>query len=690
MNKQQPISSQQAQAEVMQVTTESPIPGFFLKNSQQNRKLQVIMAQINTDYGGQVNLPYSVGTLQAYAEKFTEIRENVEFCGFIFKRDSVADILDRIGSADLVAFSCYMWNWQLNIAVAKELRKKNPNIFLVFGGPHIPNNMDGFFAEHAYIDFACHEEGEATFYNILTAIIRGDSFTNITGLSFYDRESEQVYHNKRQEKFIDLDEIPSPYLTGVFDSLMTRETGFRWMALWESNRGCPYGCTFCDWGSDTLSKVRRFSMGRLQQEIAWFGEKNIAFLFGCDANFGILPRDYEIAQMLVDIKKKTGFPEKFRVSFAKKTNEKVLDIAKKLDEEGLNKGISISLQSLNSQTLNYIKRTNINSESFASLQAKFMFHGIPTFTELVLCLPGESYDSFLDGVAELLDNGQHYGINIFFCSILPNSDIARPAYQKEHGIKSVKIPIFLAHRSRTSEVGFPVENDLIVYQTNSMPVADWKRVYIFSWTVQCFHVLGMLQYTSIILNSHLGISYRDFYETLTLFARNNPDSLLGEELKIIDTILDNILAGRGFDQFIDGFTDANWPTEEASFLRLSRNIETFYEEASSFLALLIDRSGISLVEENLLEDLILFQKSILKRYDRVDNLVIEVGFNFLEYVQGTLFSNPVPFQSGRFRYRVLTGSQWGQDPVKFSREVVWYGRKGGKFYFPVEQLQVDE
>ena len=69
-----------------------------------------------------------------------------------------------------------------------------------------------------------------------------------------------------------------------------------WIGLWETNRGCPFQCTFCDWGSATASKVSRFEMDRLEREIKWMAEKKIKYIFVCDANFGIQKRDIEIAK----------------------------------------------------------------------------------------------------------------------------------------------------------------------------------------------------------------------------------------------------------------------------------------------------------------------------------------------------------------------------------------------------------
>ena len=63
---------------------------------------------------------------------------------------------------------------------------------------------------------------------------------------------------RRPQTFRDLDEIPSPFLEGAFDSIMAANPQESWIGLWETNRGCPFRCTFCDWGSATAAKVTKF------------------------------------------------------------------------------------------------------------------------------------------------------------------------------------------------------------------------------------------------------------------------------------------------------------------------------------------------------------------------------------------------------------------------------------------------
>ena len=85
----------------------------------------------------------------------------------------------------------------------------------------------------------------------------------------------------------------------------------------ETNRGCPFQCTFCDWGSATAAKVTKFEQERLDAELQWMADRKIQYVFVCDANFGIQKRDVEIAESVAKIKQKTGYPHGFSVQIPK-------------------------------------------------------------------------------------------------------------------------------------------------------------------------------------------------------------------------------------------------------------------------------------------------------------------------------------------------------------------------------------
>ncbi|MEE8109447.1 MAG: radical SAM protein, partial [bacterium] len=619
--------------------------------SSRRPKLTVQMFQLNSVYGNKVYLPYSAGMLKSYASQFEEIQDAYAFAPFLLRREPVDVVVGRIGSPDVLALSGYVWNWRLSMAVAEAVRKRREKCLILVGGPHVPNLLGDFFTKYPFIDIVCHGEGEQTFHEILKRYASDESLCGIPGSSFHDRRTGEVFQNPRRERIRDLDMIPSPYLNGTFDHLLEgRGADMEWMAMWETNRGCPYSCTFCDWGSATASKVRAFGMDRLIREIDWFGRNRIRWVFGCDANFGILKRDEELADALVRVKERTGHPEVFRVCYAKNSDAKVYKIATILNAADMDKGISLSMQSLNRETLKRIKRGNIKLETFHKLQAQYLEADIPTFTELIIALPGETYDSFKEGIDKLLDNGQHSQINIYNCSVMPNAEMGDPDYQRIHKIKTVEIPIFQPHAS--PDEGSVQEFEPVVVSTETLPVEDWRRTYHFAWAVQCFHLLKIFQPTAIALRNLFGVGYSEFYEAVLDYGRSHPDSLIAGERKILDDVLDNVLAEIGFDQYLPQFSDITWPPEEASFLRFSERIGDLSAEFQDFLGGFFHERDIELDRE-VLEDLLLYQRMTLVHYERSGNVRMELGCNIHEFLESCMLNRSAALERGEFVYEVV-------------------------------------
>ena len=92
------------------------------------------------------------------------------------------------------------------------------------------------------------------------------------GLAEGLRREAVVITRGETDRITDVDSIPSPYLTGLFDSFAA---GPGRAAMIETNRGCPYGCTFCDWGSATLSRVRKFDLQRVFDELEWAAKNRL-------------------------------------------------------------------------------------------------------------------------------------------------------------------------------------------------------------------------------------------------------------------------------------------------------------------------------------------------------------------------------------------------------------------------------
>lgn len=643
------------------------------------------LAQFNNNYGNQFYIPYSIGVLASYARQDPRIADEVAFLPFLYRRESPEQIALRIGTVDVLGLSCYVWNWRLSMAVASHVRRRNPDVLIIVGGPHVPEKEAGFLAANPDIDVAVHGEGEDAFREILLRRLSGEPLTGIQSTAVKNRADGEIIVAPKRVRMRDLSGLPSPYLTGTFDPIMTQSDGVAWMALWETNRGCPFACTFCDWGSATASKVLEFDWQRLMDELDWFTRHRIGFVFGCDANFGIRKRDMEIARALVAAKREHGFPQDFRVCFTKNSTHKIFELASIFHDGGMLKGVSLSMQSLDSATLEIIKRDNIKLDVFADLQQRYNSAKISTYTELIIGLPGETYDSFVGGIDTLLERGQHSQIIIYNCSVMPNAEMGDPEYRKKYGVKTVLSPIFQAH-SVPHDSNDPVaESEPVVIETATMPLADWRRAYRLAWAVQCFHTLGLLQGCAIFLRHYCGIAYRQFYEELIAFADREPQGILHRELRILDGVLDRVLEGKGFDQVLPEFSDITWPPEEAALLRISVEADAFFAEVARFIDALIE-SALAELDGGLRRDLLRYQRAVVVTPDDDAEVDIALCADIPEFIESHRNNALAELQIGDARYRVRPRSAFGGDRRTYARDIVWYGRKGGRFRHPIERL----
>lgn len=631
-------------------------------------KKNLYFFQFGFKYGKEVLLPYSVGMLWAHAKTFKEIEENYENKGFIFIREDPDKIVSSLDNPEIAAFSTYLWNWEMSIEVAKRIKKKFPKCFIIFGGHQVPDDTNGFFNKYHFIDILVHAEGEITFSEILKEYLKKKNYNNISGLTF-NTKSGNIKSWVRREPIADLDILPSPYLTGVFDEILKLPYNFQ--PTWETNRGCPYSCVYCDWGSSFSKKIRLFNEDRLDKEVEWFAKKKISLLYGADANFGILPRDIKIAEKLAKTKAETGYPEKFRASFAKNTTEIIFKIAKILNEQKLDKGISLSVQSMDKNTLKIVKRINLKINSLSEFIRDYQREKISTFTELILGLPGETYDSFKRGVNELLNAGFHDSLIIYLCSLLPNAQLNDPGFKKKYKIKTTRGPIFLNHSIPGTD---PVqEYDEIVTSTKYLSTEDWKRQCIFGWIVQACHVLNLTQVIAIYFKAVESLEYLDFYEKLLSFAEENPDTIIGQELSFTKNKIEQILAGNGWDIVLEEFSNITWSTDEASYLRISENLDQFFIEIKDFIK--------KLSQSKILDDLIIYQHAIIVKWNESGDREFELNYPLHHFYKAQLTGKDFELKRGRYKVKIIDDPKFNGDKKRYAKEIVWWGRKGGKFIY---------
>jgi putative methyltransferase len=384
----------------------------------------------------------------------------------------------------------------------------------------------------------------------------------------------------------------------------------------------------------------------------------------------LFERDSYYIDKLIELKNETGYPKKFQASFAKNNSQRIFEIGLKLSENGMNKGVTLAFQSMSPDALKIIGRTNITVDFFKELMNKYNEAHIPTYTELILGLPGETYDSFAGGIDELLEAGQHHSIYIHNCELLPGSDLGDPEFIKKYDIKANIIPLNQPHMSFLHADSIP-EYSRIVTSTFSMNEEDWIKTNIFSDFVQCFHHLGMLEFFALYSYFELGIKYRVFFENLIEYFRSRKEGFVHSVIADIESRYRKIIDGNGeLTAHDDRFGDVLWSFDEFAFLNIIDNFRGFYKEAKGYLETL----GI---EKDILENLLEFQIIMLKKPGDKSENELECDYDFLKYFS-TAFLNEKPVLEKRKTHYKISGAKTYDSIADYARFVVWYGRKDSR------------
>ncbi|MBQ9880827.1 MAG: B12-binding domain-containing radical SAM protein [Clostridia bacterium] len=536
---------------------------------------KLCFVQPNNAYGGSYYFPYACGCLAAYAYSDERIRASYGKPVFFYRRDPVDEVLDRMEGVDVAAFSCLVYTFEYNKALAKKVKERYPGCAVVFGGHVISDNYD-VFPELPYVDYLVYGEGERAFRDVLDCIDGLRDPHSVPNIAF--RDGGRIVKTPREYPD-SLDDLPSPYLTGMFDGIIEEDPDALFSASVETNRGCPYGCAYCDWSF--TKKIRAFPIDRVKREIDWFGRHGIDYVFCTDGNFGILERDVEIARFVCETKKKYGFPHIFNADYAKKSNDRVFDISRMFFDLGLTKGVTLSFQSVNEQALKNIGRENFSLDEFSRLIKKYNEYGIPTYTEMILGLPGETRDSFCRGLCDLIESGQQNAISVFSCQVYHNAVMGDPDYRRRFGIKTAHVPQNIWHRS-VQEDDIAEYTDVVV-ETATMPFEDTLRCLMFTACLQCFHNIGLLKFFALYLRYEKNVSYYGFYSALFEYILNSEGTLLNSIFRRLISECREFKYGE-WSYFDPRFGDIGWFMEEGVFMETVCSFDRFSREITPFLS----------------------------------------------------------------------------------------------------------
>ncbi|WP_437751023.1 B12-binding domain-containing radical SAM protein [Sorangium sp. So ce1389] len=405
----------------------------------------VYLVSATTDAEVRSQLPLAIGAILAHARSYEggALSDAYHFIPELFVtpaalRDAVLE-----HGPGVVLFSDYAWTLKSHLCISKMLKAASPEFVTVHGGPSVPahaEELSRFLAQHDHIDVAVRGEGELTTAELLKALASSPGrpaaglhrLREVAGLTFRDPASETgLTRTADRPRAVDVNIFPSAYLSGSFDGCRKDQLV---AAVLETNRGCPYGCTFCDWGSATLQKIRTFDLERVRGEIAWIAAHRIPIIWCADANFGILERDVEIARMVADARRRHGFPRQLLVSYAKNATARLAEIVRILRDADVAAEGVLSMQTTDEATLSIVRRSNIKTRKYDELVDVFRDLKLPVTTDLMTGLPGSTVDSFAGDLQHCIDRA--VPARVFHAQVLPNSPMAEPAYREKYRIET--------------------------------------------------------------------------------------------------------------------------------------------------------------------------------------------------------------------------------------------------------------
>jgi putative methyltransferase len=491
------------------------------------RRKMVLISEPNAVDTPAPFLPYMWAILKSYWQRHGD-RGSYEWLDPIFLNEAPADLCRpyRHVAVDVLGLSCYTWNWRIQCGIAQEIKARNPNCVVIAGGPDPDYKDPEFFHRYPYVDAIAVKDGEITFSRILSNLAQGDrDLRGIGGLYLPGADGRGHIATGPADVPDRFDHSPYADQSAYLERLIKRQGVFH--ATWETNRGCPYACSFCDWGSNTMSKVRRFDMQRVEADLDWLGRNRIAMAFSADANFGILPRDLEIADRMNEVRNRYGFPKYLTYSAAKNHPDRAIAIAKKFAETGICPTHSLSIQHTDEGVLAATSRANISAEKQVEAAKALLASRILIDVQLIVGIPGDTRELWRTCLGDLMEWGIHEEYYTFFYHVLPNAPAGDAAFLANWEVETIDRTTFSdprRHREKAPIDRSRQTKSRLIVKSKTFSRDDWVAMATHAALVKAMHNASLTRLIALYLRLTHGVPYAAFYRGLAddFFAKCAP------------------------------------------------------------------------------------------------------------------------------------------------------------------------
>lgn len=468
-------------------------------------------------------IPLAIGLIAAYAR---EVLGRDRIVPILIEDPSDLAAVIKEGRADMIAFSHYCWNAELNYAFMRFAKETNPDFLCIAGGPEVPDpdwreECAAFMNGHTDIDFFIYGEGEVPFADLIGRLAAGESVealkaAALPGVMSLHPETGEYLIGPRPAR-LDLSKAPSPYVEGLFDHWFDGEH----VPMVQFARGCPYQCAFCDAAQDWYSKVQWRGMPRIEAEMNYIAERlkdhpNIMLAI-TDSNFGQYKHDIEVAKFLRGLQDSVGWPRAYDVTTGKSQHERILMVSDIMENRFQ---IYSSTQSFNPETLDVIKRKNLPMPAYLDILGAIKARGMETAADYIIPMPRETKQSYLDGMRVYIEKNVDLLVPLTLVMLkgVPlSSKEMRQKYEMQTRWR-------LVSRSVGEYAGRKVfEVEEVCIANNTMPFEDYLECRGFSFIAIVFQDR---QYDVIARHlAELGISRFDFILAIWNLIRSGKSAL---------------------------------------------------------------------------------------------------------------------------------------------------------------------
>jgi len=522
------------------------------------------------------SMPLNIGYVASYCKK--QFGNNVEISLFKYINDLEKAI--RESPPDILGLSNYVWGKNVSYEIIRMMSEVDPDVLNVWGGPNFPidfPSQEKFMKEFPKVDIYVPVDGEIGFSNIVEHALKASSKKDIRqkvlskpidGCVSRDTDGKLQYTIPviRIKK---LDEIPSPYTTGILDKFFDGKLA----PMMQTNRGCPFHCTFCADGKDEVNQVNNFSTERVKEELDYivkYKHKDTRNMIFSDLNFGMYPRDQEIAKYISDLQLKHNYPDFIYISTGKNQKEKVINAIKTLKDS---MPLWMSVQSLDKGVLKNIRRDNISTDHMLALYPAIKAANLQTRAEVILGLPGETHENHMTTLRELIQ-ARMDEIQVHTCMLLDGSEMGTPNERKKWKLDT-KFRILQRDFAELSNGKKVMEIEEVVVSSEHMTFDEYVDLRILAF---------------VIYVTNRGT----VYDPITKFLREQNLDVFDYFCKIKDDI-DS--APKSIQDIFKRFKDATinelWDTPE--------KIITNYQKDSEYQKLLNGEAGINVMYHFLAE-----------------------------------------------------------------------------------------